>query len=301
MNRKHFFTQALAYRLGKEIGKLTKNENKQSFVATHSPQFLMGAIQSGAKVNIVRLTYTEGVGTARLLAVEDVQRLMRDPILRSANVLAGLFHEHVVVTEADPDRAFYQEVNDRLLDFSETRGISNALFINANGKDQLHRIVKPLRVLGVPAVAIADIDVLNQGGRSWTNHLDGCGVPEDHHQPWGTMRKRTWDNLEATGQDPKRKGGVSLLSGGQLEAAKDMLKQLSEYGFFVVPDGELEQWLADLDVPRSKELWLREIFEAMGDDPQSPDYLRPSNGDVWDFIEAIGAWLKDPNRKGIPK
>jgi hypothetical protein len=36
-------------------------------------------------------------------------------MLRSVGVLSGLFFQNVIVTEADADRAFYQEVNDRLI------------------------------------------------------------------------------------------------------------------------------------------------------------------------------------------
>jgi hypothetical protein len=46
----------------------------------------MGCIQSGAAINIVRLTYQGGVATARALPSEKVQKLMRHPLLRSADV-----------------------------------------------------------------------------------------------------------------------------------------------------------------------------------------------------------------------
>jgi hypothetical protein len=38
----------------------------------------------------------------------------------------------------------------------------------------------------------------------------------------------------------------------------------------------------------------------MGDDPNTTGYVHPGNDDVWAFIDLIGVWLKDPNRKGIP-
>src|ERR1017187_8124922 len=116
----------------------------------------MGAIQSGAKINIVRLTYDHNVGTARLLPSADLMRMMRDPLLRSANVLSGLFYSSVVVCEADADRAFYHEVNERLLASDDSRGIPHALFLNANGKDTIPRIVGPMRALGIPCAEITD-------------------------------------------------------------------------------------------------------------------------------------------------
>lgn len=40
---------------------------------------------------------------------------MQNPLLRSIGVFNALFYNAVVVTEADADRAFYQEINERLL------------------------------------------------------------------------------------------------------------------------------------------------------------------------------------------
>ena len=112
-----FLHPALAFTLGKEITLASLGSQKRLFVSTHSPNFVMGCIQSGAPINIVRLTYRGGIATARLLPSEDILRLMRNPLLRSTGVLGGLFYEFVVVTESDADRAFYQEINEALAAF----------------------------------------------------------------------------------------------------------------------------------------------------------------------------------------
>jgi AAA15 family ATPase/GTPase len=62
-----FLHPAIAFSLGKEIAATTIGSQKRVFVSTHSPTFVMGCIQSGAPINIVRLTYKNGVPTARLL------------------------------------------------------------------------------------------------------------------------------------------------------------------------------------------------------------------------------------------
>lgn len=183
-----FLHPSLALKLGKELAKAAALENKHVFAATHSPQFIMGAILSGAKVNIVRLTYQDGVGAARLLSSSELATLMQDTLLRSVGVLSGLFYDHVIVGEADADRAFYQEINERLLAANDPRGIHHALFLNAVGKDTISRIIEPLRRLGIPAAAIVDIDIFNQGGDPWTRHLRACAVPEKEHQPYGARR-----------------------------------------------------------------------------------------------------------------
>ncbi len=102
-----FLHPALSFSLGKEIALASSGSEKRLFVSTHSPNFVMGCIQSGASINIVRLTYRDNAATARLLPSEELLALMRNPLLRSTSVLDGLFYEFVVVTESDTDRAFY--------------------------------------------------------------------------------------------------------------------------------------------------------------------------------------------------
>jgi len=77
-----FLHPALAFKLGKEISRSTSGSDKRLFVSTHSPQFVMGCIQSGAPVNIVRLTYRSGTATARILPSGELVKLMRNPLLR---------------------------------------------------------------------------------------------------------------------------------------------------------------------------------------------------------------------------
>jgi hypothetical protein len=291
-----FLHPALAFKLGKEIAKTADAVGKHVFVSTHSPQFLMGTIQSGAAVNVVRLTYKDGVSTARVLANTDVTEMMRDPLLRSANALAGVFYENVLVAEADADRAFYQEINERLIEHSPSRGASNTLFLNANGKDSVHRIVRPLRKLGIPVAAVLDIDALNPKAELGP-HLEACGYPK----PFDYIRQQrseTWKALTATGKSPKTDGGISLLHGQELEKAENLLEALDKYGLFILRYGEAEHWLPNLQVKRNKK-WLHHIFAALGSDPKSSASVLPGADDVWAFLDKVSAWLKDKNRRGI--
>ena len=95
-----FLHPALSNKLGKEIGNSLRSSKKRLFVSTHSSNFLMGCIQSGSPLNIVRLTYKNEVPTARILPKEKILHLMRHPLLRSTGVLNGLFFESVVVCES---------------------------------------------------------------------------------------------------------------------------------------------------------------------------------------------------------
>jgi predicted ATPase len=296
-----FLHPSLASTLGKELANGAIKEGKQVFISTHSSQIIMGAIASGAKVNIVRLTYENEISTARLLDAESLTKLMNDPLLRSMGPISALFYEHVIVTEADADRAFYQEVNERLLQAGDSRGIPNVLFLNANNKQTIPKIIEPLRKLGVPAASIVDIDVLKVGGDEWTRHLKASQLPLSDHQPYGARRAATNTALKNTVNDKeeyKRKGGIALLKGEEFNAAKFLIEDLNSYGLFVVKNGEVESWLPGI-APSGKHTWLSEIFETMGSDPTNQMYLKPTQGDVWDFIGEIKEWFMNPRKRGI--
>lgn len=295
-----FLHPSLASKLGLEISRAALIENKRVFVSTHSTSFVMGCIHSGAPVNIIRLTYRGGVSTARVLPSGDILELMRNPLLRSTGVLSGLFYEFVIVTESDTDRAFYQEINERLLRFSPENGIPNCLFINAQNKQTIQTIIRPLRQLGIPAAGIVDIDVLKDGGSTWTNMLTSINVPEIAHGPLAAMRAAVKNAMEATGRNMKRHGGIDILDTGEKEAAENLLNQLAEYGMFTVPKGELESWLPYTNATGHGPSWLIEVFEKMGEDPLSDDYIKPTVGDVWEFLAKIKSWHFDADRKGIP-
>jgi ABC-type branched-subunit amino acid transport system ATPase component len=292
-----FLHPALSFKLGLEIAKVSMGSDKRLFVSTHSASFVMGCIQSGAPVNIIRLTYRNDVATARVLPNTDILRLMRNPLLRSTGVISGLFYEFVVVTESDSDRAFYQEVNERLL---PDRGIPNCLFLNAQNKQTVRMIIKPLRELGIPAAGVVDIDVLKEGGAVWSDFLGCAFVPEIDKTALAGTRASVKERLEATQKDMKRDGGLALLSGADLEAANNLMDRLGEYGLFVVRNGELESWLPGLGANGHGPAWLISAFEQMGEDPEGAEYLHPTDGDVWGFVAGVATWLNDPNRKGIP-
>ncbi|MGF7232049.1 ATP-dependent nuclease [Arachidicoccus sp.] len=262
-----FLHPALSNKLGKEIGNSLTKSNKRVVVSTHSSSFLMGCIQSGAPLNIIRLTYKNGLPTARILPKEKIQLLMRHPLLRSTGVLNGLFFESVIVTEADSDRAFYQEINERLLSRKDPRGIPNCLFINAQNKQTVWDIVKPLRELGIPTVGIVDIDVIKEGGQVFTKLLDGSFTPTLSHEGLHNQRTKILAAFNATRQNWKIAGGIDLLQQSDNEACSNFFNQLQEYGVFVIRKGELESWLRNLAAVGHGSNWLIDIFTKMGDNP----------------------------------
>lgn len=295
-----FLHPALSYQLGAEVARQLQGTSKRLFVSTHSSNFLMGCVSSGTPVNVARLTYRNGVATARHLPNDQLAAIMRNPLLRSAGVLSGLFFENVVMTEADTDRSFYQEVNERLLRANDPRGIPNCLFINANGKDAIPVIIEPLRKLGIPVAAIYDLDFLKEGGAAATRRLTATGVPLSMQSSVNTARSSVKLALETASTNFKKEGGLGVLSGDELIGAQSYLSQLSQFGTFLVPIGEVEHWLAHLNVTGHASGWLIPMFERMGEDGAASDYVEPTSGDVWDFLGEIKGWLQNPSRQGIP-
>ena len=154
--------------------------------------------------------------------------------------------------------------------------------------------------MGVPVVGVVDIDVIKEGGTVWTSFLDSGFLPNISHEPLSRLRSALKTKFDGTGKDMKREGGINLLSGEDREAARNLFRQLEDYGLFVVEKGELESWLPQLNASGHGPNWLIETFEEMGEDPESADYVKPGDDDVWEFLSRIKLWCTNPDRKGIP-
>lgn len=296
-----FLHPSLARMLGHEIAKpsMTNAAQKNVFIATHSASFLMGCVQAASAINIIRLTYVGGVPKANLLSSEAVRPLFRNPLLRSANAIEALFYDCVVVVEADSDRAFYDEINHRLNSFDDPRGIRNCLFMRAQNKQTVADIIGPLRSLGVPVAGIVDIDIYKEGGSVWGKLISSIKIPEVSRSGTETIRAKLKEKFDAAGKNPKREGGVSVLSKTDRESAENLFDMLAAYGLFVVRRGELESWLPHVSNKSDKASWLVDTFEKLGEDVSDRAYVRPDQGDVWDFIGEIGHWCRNPGRKGV--
>ncbi len=292
-----FLHPPLARRLGSEMTSLAADRQGNVFASTHSADFVMGCVESGKPVTIVRLTYDGSNATARLLGGGELEDLMRDPLLRSTGVLKALFHSGAVVTEADPDRAFYEEINHRL-SAAEKPAIKDSAFLNSQNKQTIRRLVAPLRNMGIPAAAVVDFDVLK--GSDLRDLLAACSAPDAVRQGIGQLRGQVEGYFDGD-RSKMKTAGITALKGEQREACQKLLDDLASYGVFVVPNGELETWLAPLGAGASKGNWLPSVFEAMKSDPADPDYVQPAKGDVWQFVSSIGEWIADPDRQGMPR
>lgn len=291
-----FLHPPLARKLGKNLAALAAERGGSLLASTHSSDFLMGCVQASSSVQIVRLEYNKGKSRGRLIDSQALESLFRHPLMRSANVISGLFHDGVVVLESDNDRAFYSEIYYRIAEIKSN--YPSILFVNAQNKQTIREIIGPLRRFGVPAAAIPDIDFIKDGGKTWTDWLSAAQIPVALHLGYGQQRSAINEAFKASGRDMKAEGGLSILAQDDRLAGEQLFANLEEFGVFPVRRGELESWLPELGVPGKKTDWTVAMLKRLGGDPSHISYVKPGKGDVWDFMENIISWISNSSRKG---
>ncbi|WP_029079821.1 ATP-dependent endonuclease [Bradyrhizobium sp. th.b2] len=292
-----FLHPPLARKLGYQLATTAAKRSGSLMASTHSPDFLIGCLQGSAQVRVVRLEYSNGKSKGQAVDADALRKFFKAPLIRSANVISGLFHDGVVVTESDNDRAFYSEIYYRLAE-RET-GYPSLLFVNAQNKQTIRDIIEPLRAFGVPAAAIVDIDILKDGGSTWTGWLKAANFPSAMTGSLGVLRGDLHRRFIDANVDMKADGGVEGLKGSDRDAVNELFDTLDQFGVFVTRNGEIESWLRHLNVPGKKADWSVAMLERLGDDSTKPEYVHPTAGDVWDFMRQIVAWVRNSDRKGM--
>mgnify|MGYP003675138401 CR=1 FL=1 len=294
-----FLHPPLAKRLGKELAEISVQRDACSFIATHSADFLMGCVAGTPAVNIVRLTFKGGKPTARLLSHERLNKIIKSPVMRSTGVLSALFHEGAVVCEGDSDRALYQEINDRIATVDKNQS-AEALFINAHSKQSTAKIAGPLREMGIPATIVVDFDIFKDNS-DFKYMLSDLRIPQVLASGWCQTKALISKYCNENNVDWKKRGVLDISDSDIKVSVTNLIANLASFGIFVVPNGELESWLKELEieVTNNKRNWLLSAFDKLGGDPDTAEYVSPTSGDVWDFVRNISKWINDPERAGL--
>ncbi|WP_439382769.1 ATP-dependent nuclease [Amycolatopsis lexingtonensis] len=151
-----------AVKLGKILGRLAVDSGTQVVLATHDRNILVGLLESGSPLSVVRLGRVGDETSAAQLEPEKIKEIWADPVLRYTHVLDGLFHRAVALTENERDCTFYAAASDAAtkkepLPFPA----SELLFVPTSGKDGMPVVAAALKALNVPVVATPDIDMLD--------------------------------------------------------------------------------------------------------------------------------------------
>ncbi|TDW98499.1 ATP-dependent endonuclease [Kribbella sp. VKM Ac-2566] len=260
----------------------------QLVVATHSSDFLEGLLDGAGQreVAVIRLSLDleEGVSNRRAhtLPPERVATLWSDPLMRYSRMLDGLFHNGMVICEADNDCRFYAAGIDQYLGQEVAHDL---VLTHVGGKGRLAKALQRVRPLHIKTAVIADIDILNNTDtvRSLVEAADGDfgmieadlsvvmrGVLGENAPPTvrkvkdatnGIVNSRSPDSPLTepeinqikdavrlrSGWKIMKRAGISFLQGAEYNAASNILAYLATVGVFVVPTGELESWYPDVE------------------------------------------------------
>lgn len=297
-----FLHPTLSRRLGAHLARMAQRRDARLFAATHSSSFLLGCLEVVPATTVMRLGYSKGVASSNVLEAQQVSRLARDPLMRSTSALDALFAKGAVVCEADADRAFYEEINRRLLADVEG-GAPDIQFLNAQNWQTTVRLAKPLRSAGVPTAVILDLDTLAEDAH-WADFVAMAAVTNERRDRILSARSQARDAIRACGRYGNggplkvKSEGLAPLGSHDRSKVEGAIRELALIGIFIVDVGELERWLLGLGCT-NKQTWVTDMLGRLGT-PHSPNYVAASEGDVWEFIGCVAAWLTDPNREGMP-
>ena len=152
-----------ARKLGAILARLAHERGVQLIVATHDRHFLTGILDAeGVDVSVIRLERTDNNTEGKHLNSESLKQAWGKASVRYSNLLDGLFHKLVVITENERDCRFLAAALDSL-DQKVDFGIrpQDVLFLPSAGKGNIPSLAEVLLASGVPVVAAPDLDVLN--------------------------------------------------------------------------------------------------------------------------------------------
>lgn len=275
-------------------------QERQAFIATHSQDLIKGLLEADPnRVKIIRITRADNANSFQVLVNSEILNLWKDSLLKHSDILNGLFHKDVIVCESDSDCKMYSVILGDIK--SEKDEFLQALFIPANGKHRIPKIVKPLRTMGVHVIGVFDIDLLSDK-KDLKNAIEAFGGERDKldrsikildsqlgqnvtHINREKFKKEVLAIIDA--QDSKdlsvsevkdikhkleitgkwgqiKKSGVSMIPAGDATVEFNTINDyLKKIGIHIVKEGELESFIKS--VGNHGPEWVAEVFEKYPD------------------------------------
>lgn len=248
--------------LGKMLVKNNPN-NRQLLVSTHSEDFLQGLLDADSKnVTVIRIHRDNNINKMSVLKNEDIKDFWGNPLLRYSNILSGLFHEKVVVCESDYDCLFYQAMLDAIYEHKNEIA-PDILFTHCGGKDRVKYVIKALKAVKVPVVAICDFDLLNKK-QTFKAVVEAFGLNWD--TTLGTEMATIYDSVNGRSREANnawtqmKKIGKAGFTGAEPAAYEAVEATCKSNGLFVVPVGEIECF--DKTTNKEKKDWVYQVLES---------------------------------------
>jgi energy-coupling factor transporter ATP-binding protein EcfA2 len=311
-----------AYNLGRFIGRYAAQSTNSTIVATHSSHLLRGVIQTAPSVQIVRLTRRATSFVGHLVSADTLKTALSKPTLRAESVLDGIFAQAVVIIEADSDRLVYQAVWETL----NTELRLDIHFSPVGGTGGIADTCRLYRTLKIPVAVVADLDLIADKDRlrrvveavsgkedsplmtqaseilEEIRKLPPTLTPEElcAALKQALASSMVWEDGDdshlrrelsrlASQLDRMRRlktGGIGAFPATVSAALTRLVADLKTVGIFVVPVGELEQWLAGQisESKTNKWAWASAAAQHIQDSGSR-------GGDIWDFMRNVGSYL----------
>lgn len=255
-----FLHPGQARALGRWLAKEAHARDKQVLLATHDRDLVLGLLDSDSPVKMIRVRRSGSNTNLCELSETQLADVWADPVLKYSNILQGLFHERVVICEADADCRFYSSVLDSLAVEKGLRSVADGtLFVPSGGKQRVATLARALRILGVEAYALPDFDILRVKtdvqtllealGGDWTDEIDGLYLQVAQSIP----DQASWSSLKNQGVDGLKAGPI-------FNSGKQLLELLAASGLRVVPVGEMEDF--DKSIGLHGSAWVTAMLEA---------------------------------------
>ena len=283
--------------LGELIAK-ERSSRSQLFVATHSVDVINGLLNVAPdNLRVLRIRRDGDVNHVKELDKERARQINVDPLMKYSSVMSGVFHERVIICEADADCTFYSS----LLTLREVHGDHqpDVLFVHANGKDRIGALVKTLTDLDVPVDIIADIDILQSVdvfeavtkslGGDWATiqpMVKAIRSSIDDRKPWssaGAIKReiqRELEDIELKGEFPKERrvaikeilkkdspwfavkaaGEAAIPKGQVMQHFQNLKTSCKKMGLWIVPVGELEGFCRSVGGHGPR--WVQQVIES---------------------------------------
>lgn len=286
--------------LGGMVGDLL-GEERQAIIATHSINFINGLLENCPnRVKIVRITRSSSGNSFSVLKNDKLNEISKDPFLKHSLLLNGLFYKNVVLCEGDVDCMFFSVLNSAK-DMKGAKG-SDTLFIHCGGKQRMEKVLWSLKELNVEVKVVTDFDILNDKvkfrklveacGGAWahveTNYkileeyikgqqIQGIkgkdilqiiqselnGIEDKELSPDKIKSIRKLIKAKTIWDDLKNKGLNGIESPNVLIACRDIFEYLKTIGLHIVPCGELEQFIPEVEGHGTS--WLNAVQENYPD------------------------------------
>jgi len=264
-------------RLGTDIAKASKK--KQIVMVTHDTDIIDGIINQEVPFDVLRIKPDHTIDFVKFDA--SALASIRSEKKYTPALRAG-FYDCAVFVEGVSDRFVYGNIfHDR--DFMKDRSYT---FISSNGKETIPHHLKFALSIHLPIAIIVDHDALFEKD-TLKNILETLIIYPQYAAHKGkideTLTLLTKVNADTLGVIDRKKGLGGDQSRYGVSTVKDiqkLLTSLQELGVFVVPIGELEDWVGGPNSLSAEEVYGKYHWRPFA-----------KYKDLTDFLEGVSSYL----------